>query len=60
MTVGPDFEKIMPPVDLFGDEESADEAAEKRREVAEEMESLYNRYKDDYSATEGFTGAQTT
>ena len=60
VTVGPDFEKIMPPVDLFGDEESADEAAEKRREVAEEMENLYNRYKDDYSATEGFTGAQTT
>ena len=52
MTVGPDFDKLIPPMDLFGGEEAARDAEEKRREVAAEMSNLYNRYKDDYSESE--------
>lgn len=52
VTAGPDFERIMPPMDLFGGEESAEEAESKRQVVAEEMAHLYNRYKDDYSAVD--------
>ena len=52
MTVGPDFDKLIPPMDLFGGEEAARNAEEKRREVATEMTNLYNRYKDDYSESE--------
>ena len=49
MTAGPDFNRIMPPMNLFGSDESAKNAENKRQEVAAEMENLYNRYRDDYS-----------
>ncbi len=49
VTAGEDFERVMPPMDLFGGEESAAEAEAKRRAVAEAVTNLYNRYKDDYS-----------
>lgn len=52
MTVGPNFDNMIPPMDLFGDKEAAEKVEMKRREVAAEMTALYNRYKDDYSEAE--------
>ena len=52
MTVGPNFDNMIPPMDLFGDKEAAEKVEMKRREVAAEMTALYNRYKDDYSEEE--------
>ena len=52
MTVGPNFDNMIPPMDLFGDKETAEKVEMKRREVAAEMTALYNRYKDDYSEAE--------
>ena len=52
MTVGPNFDNMIPPMDLFGGKEAAEIAETKRREVATEMTALYNRYKDDYSEAE--------
>ena len=49
VTTGPDFDRILPPMLLFGGD--AAEVAEKKRNgaVAKVLE-LYNRYRDDYTA----------
>lgn len=48
LTVGPDFEKLMPPMDIFGSVESVENAEKRRRDVGAALTRLYTLYRDDY------------